>query len=101
MSKDPTRVSYSLRDAVLEKMRATPPGPNGQGVMMPSKSEFVEGLTQEIARLKDALKPFESGEMQMAERHERGPWIDTTPKYIEELKHIIAVNEAILARIER
>jgi len=68
--------------------------------MMPSKSEFIKSLQQEIAHLKDALKPFESGEMRTAERHERGPWIDTTPKRIEELKRSIAINEAILARME-
>jgi hypothetical protein len=65
------------------------------------RKAMIAAHRQEIDRLRQQLKPLESGTVQTEHRRVGTLWIDVTADKIALLKNGIAQYEASIARIER
>jgi hypothetical protein len=64
--------------------------------MPDSRDEWIEGLRDEVVRLREMLAPLESGEINLGERRGSEPWRDSTPAHIEHLRRTIAMLQSIV-----
>lgn len=60
------------------------------------KKETIKRFRAKTADLRRMLEPFESGEASTGDNH-----VDTTAKFIEQLKHGIAAYEKAIAALEK